>query len=211
MRLSGVAFALVVCCLSSGVASAVNFSFTGTFVQDDQLDIFLFTAPSAHVILRTWGYAGETNISGQVILKGTNGNGVDVCPTNAPNCVSVDPASTAADDSFLALTALNPGGIYALVLSQAGNTPNGSTYGAGFSKVGQGNYTADTPTNTGNGCFTGLPFCAGFLDQRNGGWAVDITGVGNALVTGVPEPGSILLLATGISGLALLRRRRQQT
>jgi hypothetical protein len=60
----------------------------------------------------------------------------------------------------------------------------------------------------------GTAFCDANLAQRNGSWAVDITGVDSAtdITNGAaaPEPGSILLLATGLTSLALLRRRRKQ-
>ena len=70
MRLSRFGFVILAFCLSIGVAAAGNFSFTGTFSQDDQLQVFLFTAPSASTLLRTWSYAGGTNAAGQVILPG---------------------------------------------------------------------------------------------------------------------------------------------
>ncbi len=56
--------------LLAGDASAANFSFTGTFSQDDQLELFQFTAPSALVTLETWSYAGGTNANGAVIPAG---------------------------------------------------------------------------------------------------------------------------------------------
>jgi len=229
MRWSRCALATFLGLLSAGIAGAGNFSFTGTFVTDDQMEVFLFTAPSVNTVLRTWGYAGGTNAASQPVPAGgldpflsvfdltgtgglltpasllvaTNDNGPQ-CPANAPNCVSADPASGNADDALLALNALNPGGIYALVLTQAGNVPNGNTYGAGFSEAGQGNYTVN------NGCFDTIPFCAGFFDQRNGGWAVDVTGVDTAIDTNVPEPASLTTLAASIGILALLRRCRKQ-
>src|SRR3954464_13851032 len=70
MRLGRFGSVLLIICLFSSIAAAANFSFTGTFAKDDDLQIFLFTAPSTDVLLRTWGYAGGTNINGQVIPPG---------------------------------------------------------------------------------------------------------------------------------------------
>jgi hypothetical protein len=58
--------------LSSGVASAGSISFyRRPSRQDDQLEIFLFTAPSAGFVAQTWSYAGGTNgASGDVIPPG---------------------------------------------------------------------------------------------------------------------------------------------
>lgn len=213
---------------AAGIAGAANFSFTGAFTTDDQLQVFLFSAPTVNTLIRTWGYAGGTNAAGDLVpvggldpflsvfdlnatggaltpaslLVASNDNGPQ-CPTNAPNCVSADPASGNADDSLLQLSALTPGGVYALVLTEAGNVPNGLTFGAGFSEAGQGNFTVN------NGCFNNLPFCAGFFDQRDGNWAVDITGVGAASQAGVPEPVSVWSLTSGLAVLALWRRRKQ--
>lgn len=228
MRSGRFSLFLLVLSLGVGIANASTFSFAGTFGQDDQLQIFLFTAPTANTLVRTWSYAGGTNGSGQVIAAGgfdpilsvfdasgglvgsslllaTNDNG-DACPTNAPNCVNTDPVTASAFDSLMLLGGLNPGGVYALVLSQADNAPNGPNFGGGFTQMGQGNFTATEFPCGGSG------FCDANLAQRNGNWAVDISGVGSASLpgSGVPEPGSMLMLLSGAAGLAILRRRRKQ-
>ena len=150
MRLCRLGFWIVALCLSIGVAAAGNFSFTGTFSQDDQLQIFQFTAPSASTLLRTWGYAGGTNFDGNLILPGgfdpilsvfdATGGLVSSSPLIDNNYDGPGVATDGGNafDSLLLLTALNPGG------------------------------------------------------------------------DGVPEPGTTLLLATGLISLALLGRRRKQ-
>src|SRR5271167_5225019 len=69
MRLGSCSLA-VLGCLAGSIAQGSSFSFTGTFTQDDQLELFQFTAPSASVTLRTWSYAGGTNAAGNVIAAG---------------------------------------------------------------------------------------------------------------------------------------------
>jgi hypothetical protein len=213
MRLSRYGLVVLVFCLSVGVASAGNFSFTGTFVQDDQLEIFLFTAPSAGAMLRTWSYAGGTNANGQIIPAGgfdpiltvfdATGGLTNSSPfvdnNNDGAGVATDLTTGNAFDSLLLLA--NPG-TYALVLSQNDNFANQPTFGDGFHEQGNGNFTA--------AYCGGQSFCDITPAQRNGNWAVDIVGAGTAIDITAPEPGSILLWATGIASLALLRRRRTQ-
>jgi len=222
MRLSRLGFLVPVLSLSIGVAAAGNFSYTGAFTQDDNLQVFLFTAPSSSTIVRTWSYAGGTNAAGQVILPGgfdpilsvfdaTGGlvaSSLLIDSNNDGAGVAVDPATGSASDSLLLLNALNPGGIYALILTQYDSTPGG-TYGDGFSRTGQGNFTAGA-----FGCPGPDPFCDASIAQRNGQWAVDILGVDGANeVTdagAAPEPGTTLLLLTGLSSLVLLGRRKNR-
>ena len=206
-------------CLSLGVSRADDFSFQGTFTQDDQREIFTFTAPSASVILRTYAYAGGTNAAGHTILAGgfdpilslfdsTGGllSSSLLGPSNDNGgCADVgqDPSTLNCFDAFMALTTLLPSNQYTLVLTQADNSANGPTYGDGFLEDGNPNFTAVF------GC-GGSTFCDQSPAQRTGAWAVDITGVGTAVdETAVPEPVSVLLLATGCTGLLLLKRRQK--
>jgi hypothetical protein len=224
MRVCRLGFGILAFSLSIGVAAAGNFSFTGTWTQDDQLEIFQFTAPSAITLLRTWGYAGGTNINGQLISAGgfdpilsvfdaTGGllsSSLLIDQNNDGAGVATDGTTGSASDSLLLLNALNPGGIYILILSQYDNFANGPTYGDGFGRSGQGNFTPGA-----FGCAGTDPFCDASTAQRNGQWAVDISGVQSASDisnpggSGIPEPGTILLLATGLTSLALLGRRRK--
>jgi hypothetical protein len=115
--------------------------------------------------------------------------------------VSADPVTASAWDALIVLNGLNPGGTYALVLTESDNFANGPDFGSGFVQTGQGNFT---PVEFPCG---GPAFCDSNLAQRNGKWAVDIDNVGSAFDANIPEPGSILLLASGLTGLVLLRRR----
>jgi hypothetical protein len=220
VRLNQFCLAVLGFCLSAGVAGAGSFSFTGTFFQDDQLEVFLFTAPAGGAVVRTWSYAGGTNAQATLIPPGgfdpvlsvfdATGGLVASSPfvdsNNDGAGVAQDPATHNAFDSLLTL--VNPG-TYALVLSQDDNFAIQPTYGDGFSRSGQGNFTAGA-----FGCLGSAPFCDSTPAQRNGNWAVDITGASTAQdITSsgaAPEPGSILLVATAIIGLALIRRRKEQ-
>jgi hypothetical protein len=213
-----------VCCLSAGVAyagSVSSFSFTGAFTQDDQLEIFLFTAPSASITAETWSYAGGTNAAGDVIAPGgfdpvlslfdaTGGFSASsplVATSDGGSSVK-DPTTKDAFDSILTVGSLSSSDTYALVLSEYDNLPYGTTYGDGFSQTGNGNFTPGEFYCSGGG-----PFCDAGGNQRNGNWAVDIVGAGSAVDTSSggtsPEPGSVVLLTAGLGGLALLRRRRK--
>src|SRR5260370_27898570 len=146
MRLCRFGIVILAFCLSVGVATADSFSLTGIFTQDDQLELFQFPAPSASLIVRTWGYAGGTNANGQVILPGgfdpflsvfdATGGLLSSSPLRGTNNdgvgVATDVTTGYAFDSLLALNTLSPGGTYVLVLSQNDNLPFGTTYGDGF-------------------------------------------------------------------------------
>jgi hypothetical protein len=216
MKFRRFAPALFCLCVSAGVAGAATFSFAGTFTHDDQLTVFLFTAPSASVTVRTWSYAGGTDAAGLPVVAGgfdpilsvfdaTGGLTAGSLLLGANN----DGVGVAADlgnafDSLLVIPGLSAGGTYAVVLSQNDNSANGPVFGSGFARDGQGNFTPNA-----FGCL-GTSFCDVAANQRNGNWEVDILGVGSASIQGAattPEPTSILLSAAGIAGLALRRRR----
>ena len=224
MRSSVLGMATMAVCLFGGTAVAGTFSFQGTFTADDQLQVFLFSAPSASVLLRTWSYAGGTNAASTPIHAGgfnpvltlfdaTGGlSGMSILITSNDDGagVATDSSTGNAYDSLLSLTGLNAGHTYALILSENDNLAIGPAYGDGFSEAGNGNFTGSL-----NNCGGTDPFCENGLGingpvYRNGNWAVDITGVRDATEQGaaVPEPASVGLLAAGAAILAALKRRR---
>src|SRR5262245_35968039 len=71
LRASGVAVAFAAILACTNPAKADNFSFTGSFAVDNDVQLFNFSvmAPS-NVTLRTWSYAGGTNAAGQLIAAG---------------------------------------------------------------------------------------------------------------------------------------------
>ena len=85
-------------------------------------------------------------------------------------------------------------GSYTLALTADDNYANGPTYGDGFFRSGQGDFTGPT--------FRGLPgaFILADGSQRTPFWAVDILGVDAASVPppGVPAPPVLVLVAAGI-------------
>jgi hypothetical protein len=182
-------------------AKASSFSFTGTFQQDDNVELFTFglTASTA-VTIETWSYGGGTDAVGQPVSSGGfyavvslySGSGrlVDSnFASGTPPCShgNADPVSSLCGDAFLTDTL--SAGTYLVALTEYPNVPNGLNLSDGFVESGQGN-------------FTGPQFCAvtgAFFDpnchKRTGNFELDIVGPNAASV--VPEPAS--LFATGLA------------
>jgi hypothetical protein len=166
----------------AGIASAADFSFTGTFSTDDQLQVFTFKVDTTSTILmRTWGYAGGTNVAGQVISRGGfdpvlslfDSTGMLIgLNEDGTGFVAPDPNTGAAFDSYL--TRILTPGTYTLVLTQSDNSPNGPTFADGFHEQGNPNFTAMFACTNGR-------FCDVTTDNRNGNWAVDIDNVAAAI------------------------------
>src|SRR5579863_6405708 len=150
----------VILCVFFGWAVAVstaqaqsNFSFEGTFLTDDQVQLFNFTLTSdATVTFQSWGYGGGTNAAGTVIppggfdslfswfapdgsLIGVNDDGCGLAGKNHGACL----------DAFA--TPLLPAGTYTLALTESGNDSLGTGFpgdlSLGFSEQGQGDFTAN--------------------------------------------------------------------
>lgn len=205
---------LLAVCFFAGAASAANFSFTGSFTTDDQLQDIVFSLSSpATITTVTFGYAGGTNQAGTLIPQGgfdpylsifdAGGSLVAVNDDGTCGQVPADSVTGACFDSYISETL--SAGTYTLILSQSGNQPFDNTLADGFTQTGQTNFTAM------NGCSNEI-FCDINADNRTGFWAVDIDNVDSASLPGsaVPEPASVLLAAAGLVAILSARSRARR-
>jgi hypothetical protein len=212
-------FLLAASLFAAAPAAATDFSFTGNFTRDDDVQLFNFTvgAPST-VTLRTWSYAGGTNAAGDVIARGGfdpilalfDGTGALVGQNDDGGCGNVaQDISGQCWDTFFS-SALDAGS-YTVAVMQYNNFANGPNLANGFSRQGQGNFTpAFSQCGANQSAFedvSGSAACG-----RDSHWAFDILNVGDAVVVGnaVPEPSTwaMMLLGFGAMGFSVRRAKR---
>jgi hypothetical protein len=194
-------------CLVATTASAEAFSFTGTFQTDNDVELLSFTiGAETTVTFLTLSYAGGTNAADQVIPAGgfdplltlfdPSGNEIGAFDNGGPGQVGLGPdgyLDSYGSEDLLA-------GTYTLALTESPNYSLDGTLGDGF--PGGGPYYP---------CTDNADFCDFAGNALDGNWAVDILGADSALdesqSTGTPEPGSLILLSSGLACFSWVRRR----
>jgi hypothetical protein len=185
-----VCLALLTTCAGAGAA---NFSFTGTFNQDDDVQLFRFavTGPSfTTVTLQTLSYDGGVNAAGALIPAGGFDPVISLFDAGGTLLDDNDDGSF-GPDAFLALS-LGAGNYFA-ALTESPNRANGPNLSDRFLLAGTGN-------------FTGPGFVDVFGNQRDAHWALDILNVASAAVgiAAVPAPGTLWLVAAALLAFAAL-------
>lgn len=201
--------AVVTCSLQ-----AANFSFTGSFAEDDSVQLFTFVleTPTA-VILRTWSYAGGTNAAGQVISRGGfdpilavfDASGNLIGENDDGLGVPIDLSGEAFDTLFG--LSLNPG-TYTTSVMQYNNFAIGPSLLNGFTRQGQGDFTSSDVFAPG--CGSVVRFCevveSGQYRARDGHWAFDVLNVSSAVA--IPELATLSMVGVALVLAALWRHVR---
>lgn len=229
--LAGQARADVISCVSgaSCTTTAAGISGTGTLAIPEDVFLESFTlAASTTVTVQTYGFGGGTNAAGSVIPAGgfdslvalfsgpptsasilmSGGNSIASAPGTTqffPGCppagnVTIGTELVCADNT---LTATLAAGSYTLLLSDAGYQPIAFNPG---DPSPQDLTSANSYTDLTAGVFQTCND-QGDCITPNGNFAVDLL---FAAVGPVPEPGSLLLLGSGLAALIWKRKRREK-
>jgi hypothetical protein len=217
--------------LSAALAYADTTSYTGTLANPDNVtgtfdstDSFMVTVmigTPSDLTLQTYGFGGGVNAAGTIIAPGGTDPFVGLFSGTGDN-------ATFMDGTSLDLTNYTAGCPPAGTVSNFGDTPCGDVTFT-FTDLAAGSYTVllsdgqyiPCPaislgcSTLGDGAFdfTAGAFCnledvdtGTSCPNTSGAWALDVS-VSPATPASTPEPGSFLLVGTGLLTIASFRKR----
>ena len=187
----------------SADATLANFSFTGSFANDSEVQFFDFSisADSSTVLIDTLSLNGGTNVASQVITGGGFNPYLSLWEQSTGNWVFNTATKNTADEAVISSTASYSygtllAGNYILALSQFDNVAAGTNLSEGFgADLGLASFAGSPPFTLNGG-------------GGSGHWAVDIQNVDSASIRAVPLPGAFGFMVSGLLGLAALIRRK---
>jgi hypothetical protein len=193
-------------CLIATTASADSFSFGGTFQTDNDVQLFTITVASPiTATFLTLSYGGAPSVAAPAQTVPAGGFAPDLwlfdsTGTNVAEFSAYDTSGEVNDgvggylddyDTYFLAT-----GTYTLALTEFTNYPVDGYLIDGFADAG--NPYCD--------------FCDSSSDQMDSNWSVDVLNVDSASEqlpsTGTPEPGSLILLSSGLGCFSWVRRRK---
>lgn len=199
---------------------AADFDFSGTFTKDNDVALLNFSVgafSTVTIFSSSWGVPNG-NADGYILyggfdpilaiwtsagaLQGEQDDG-GIVGTTTSNGVDYFHGYW---DSYYSLD-LNAGD-YLASITQFNNFANGNQLSNGFNQDSNPTFTqgfATVPQTYFNGVYLGDN------DYRTGDWEFHLINVSAANVQSIPEPGTILLVGSGLLGLAGARRRRRHS
>ena len=174
------------------VAAASATTLTGSFTTDDQSFQYVWNLSQASTVTAaTTSYASGGFVPVLSLFDNTSGAfiAVDGGAGSCANGRGTDPTTGICNDAYLKQSLA--AGSYRVVLTQFDNFPNGSNISAGFSEMGNGNFTAGFCNASGPFQEIDLAPCV----QRTGNYSLNL----NAANAAVPEPGSAALVLPALA------------
>lgn len=207
--------------LAAGAALADGTPYVGTLADPTSVfEATLLLNATSEVTLQTYGFGGGTNQAGTMIAPGgtdpfvglfsgtgnsaTFINGGSLFANFSSGCPPARVVSNFGDtpcgDETFSFPSL-AGGAYTVFLSDGNYLPvalfDNGTLGEGFLDFTAGQFCNLFDLSTGTPC-----------PNTSGAFALDVL-TSPATMTKTPEPASLLLLGTGLLGIARLLRRRR--
>jgi hypothetical protein len=188
--------------LMASQAQAAAVSMSGTFVDDDQVQVVNFhTGGTGLVRIETFGYAGGVDANGWTVA----GGGFDpvfalfradgtLLGYGDDGASRVDQATGAALDALLDIVLA--AGDYFVAISQFDNFAIGPNFADGFLETGNTRFTS------AYGCTAGR-FCDLNATDRDGSFHISVSGAT------VPEPTTLALVGLVLPGLWIRRRLKR--